>query len=658
MRNKIGRDMKKILLSLLMLCTVVSAWSYDTETVTITCGGTNDSPFTVQAQSGSDGAEGALYWLVRSGNNLKLNVQQGYYVTKVEFAATDYGYVDECDKLIGQGKAWVRYDDDTNYYSVITFSNFESDITKVTAVTITYYHVCYGKTHHEAVPGTCTTPGRAEYWECVCGKKYSDNACNNVVTDMATLDTEINPKNHATALTKEEAVAATCVSKGSMEHWYCKDCGHRFYDEAGQNQIANDNVATEIDPNNHVHGLEEHAQVNATCKDTGTYGYFSCADCKKNFTDEGGITEISNENLIISIDPKAHAVALTKVNAVAATCVSEGSIEHWFCSDCNHRFSDENGQIQITNDNVTTAIDPTNHGDKLTEVAFKNASVVEDGVYHHWHCEACGNDYADADATEDMNGKTVKAKYDADALLVGNTTVDESYLFDGAKVTFDGDMVVLAMGSDNHQYDLSETDRLMINFSHTFQLKANKDPNHTTNYYSTFFTSEGAYKVPETAKAYAGEVKSGEGTDVLNLTNVGSIIHASEAVILKATGSSITLMPSCNKAEASTGNALEGTDVAKTLGENEYALSLGQNGVGFYLWEGKEIAANKAYLSLGSVAGAKAFTFQFDNGETTAIEQPAINGKQSGDTYNLNGVRVNDNYKGIVIKNGKKILKK
>ncbi|MCQ2096026.1 MAG: hypothetical protein MJY59_04710, partial [Bacteroidaceae bacterium] len=333
-----------------------------------------------------------------------------------------------------------------------------------------------------------------------------------------------------------------------------------------------------------------------------------------------------------------------------------GKMEHWYCKDCEHCFSDENGQTQIADDNVTTDIDPNNHADKLKEVAFKNASVVEDGVYHHWHCLACGNDYADADATENMNGKTAKAKYDADALLIGNTTVDESYLFNGAKVTFDGDEVNLTIGSDVHEYELSETERLMINFSHTFKLNANKDPETTSDYYSTFYTSEGAYKVPETAKAYAGEVKSGEETDVLNLTNVGSIIHASEAVILKATGSDITLMPSYNKAEASTGNALEGTDVAKTLGADQYALSLGQNGVGFYLWNGKEIGANKAYLTLSS--DVKAFTFLFKDGETTGILKPVVDGKTDGPAYNLNGVRVNDNYKGIVIKNGKKVYQK
>ena len=648
--------MKKILLSLLMLCTTICAWSYTEETVTISCGGTNTSPFTVNAQLGSDGAEGALYWEIRNGYNLKLKAKQGYYITKVEFTQTGDN-VETWDKLQRYTtRSWVRPGDDTEYYDVITFSN-EYNFTKVTAITVTYYHVCYGKTHHEAVPGTCTTKGKAEYWECVCGKIYSDAGCSDVVTDMATLDTEIDPKNHATTLTKEEAVAATCVSEGIMEHWFCSDCKHRFSDEAGQNQIANDNVATEIDPNNHAHGLEEHAQVNATCKDTGTYGYFSCADCKKNFTDEGGTTEISNENLIISIDPKAHAVALTKVDAVAATCVSEGSIEHWFCSDCNHRFSDENGQTQIADDNVTTEIDPTNHGGKLTEVAFKNASVVEDGVYHHWHCEACGNDYADADATENMNGNTVKARYDADALLIGNTTVDESYLFNGAKVTFDGDMVVLAMGSDNHQYALSETDRLLIGFSHTFKLTANQDPAKTSDYYSTFFTSEGAYKVPATAKAYIGEVEKGEDIDVLNLTaTADGLIPASEAVILRGEESDIVLMPSCRNIDASTDNMLQGSDEPMTLPDNSYALSLGQHGVGFYDFSGSVLPAHKAYLTHDASA-AQSVGLRFSFGDTTEIDAPEMD-----DTdvviYSVSGVRLTELQQGINIVNGKKVLKR
>ena len=543
--------MKKILLSLLMLCTMVSAWSQTTETVTKTymdgenkTGIVNCKEFMILGTL--DKTTG--FWT----KGLAIGyVNQGCVITSVEFVMKS-GSIDKCESTNGNWKfdstsdKWVQ-DGTFAYDDNIAFSSTSSCL--IERVTITY---------------------------------------------------------HKHTFAHNEGVAASCVAQGRTENWYCNDCGRSYYDEKGANEVA------------------------------------------------------KAEDLVLLIDPTKHTSTLEKVEGVAATCVSKGKMEHWFCKDCKHRFSDEMGQTQITNDNVTTDIDPNNHADKLKEVAFKNASVVEDGVYHHWHCQACGNDYADADATENMNGKTAKAKYDADALLIGNTTVDESYLFNGAKVTFDGDEVNLTIGSDVHEYELSETERLMINFSHTFQLKANKDPNHTTNYYSTFYTGEGAYKVPATAKAYAGEVETGEETDVLKLADVGNIIHKSEAVILKATGSDITLMPSCNKTAASTENVLEGTDEETTLEANQYALSLGQNGVGFYLWKGKEIGANKAYLTLNAPFGAKAFTFQFDNGETTGIQEASPKSSPEGKDlmYNLNGIRVNDNHKGVVIKNGKKVLVK
>ena len=246
-----------------------------------------------------------------------------------------------------------------------------------------------------------------------------------------------------------------------------------------------------------------------------------------------------------------------------------------------------------------------------------------------------------------------------DAVTVTQTAEDDySYMLeDGVRFTFDGDNVYTTVnGQDKPGFTLSETVAIRICPARTFKLKANKDPEKPTDFYSTFYTSEGAYKVPEMAKAYIGEVKNGEKTDVLKLTDVGTIIHQSEAVILKATGTDITLMPSCNKDSTSTKNALEGTDKEKTLTTNQYALSLGQNGVGFYLWEGKAIGANKAYLTLTN--GAKALAFEF-NDEPSGIEE--VQGskfKVQGTNYNLNGMRVGDNYKGIVIQNGKKVLRR
>lgn len=197
-----------------------------------------------------------------------------------------------------------------------------------------------------------------------------------------------------------------------------------------------------------------------------------------------------------------------------------------------------------------------------------------------------------------------------------------------------------------------------------FNITANQDPDHKQNYYSTFYSRTCDFRVPESVTAYTGVVDG----SVLRLTAIeGGIIPTGEAVILRLTSADNTatkkqfdLTALITSATRSSSNALKGTDEATTLSANQYALSLGGNGVGFYLWEGKQIGANKAYLTLDDNEGenAKAFTFQFDDGEATAIEQPTISGKQSSDTYNLNGVRVDENYKGIVIKNGKKVLQK
>ena len=196
-----------------------------------------------------------------------------------------------------------------------------------------------------------------------------------------------------------------------------------------------------------------------------------------------------------------------------------------------------------------------------------------------------------------------------------------------------------------------------------FEVKANNEP-ETENYYSTFYSGTNAYKVPNGVTAYTGVVEedaSNPDASVLKLIAIEGgvipIIPADEAVILKATQSQIYLPYTTETGTKSTDNQLSGTDEAMTLGANDYALSLGQNGVGFYLWDGKPIGANKAYLKLGSV-GVKALIFQFEDGETTGILKPVMDEKKDSPAYNLNGVRVNDNHKGIVIKNGKKYVVK
>ena len=208
----------------------------------------------------------------------------------------------------------------------------------------------------------------------------------------------------------------------------------------------------------------------------------------------------------------------------------------------------------------------------------------------------------------------------------------------------------------------SGENRIPSGWTQVFEVKANKDPKYE-NYYSTFYSSKNAYKVPSGVTAYTGVVEedaSNSETSVLKLTAIADgIIPADEPVILRAKQSQVYLPYTTTTATKSTDNKLIGTDVAiDALGANDYALSLGQNGVGFYQWKDKSIDAHKAYLTLTASAGAKAFTFELKD-EPTGIESltPTLS-EGEGAIYNLNGVRVDGNYKGVVIKNGKKVYRK
>lgn len=86
-----------------------------------------------------------------------------------------------------------------------------------------------------------------------------------------------------------------------------------------------------------------------------------------------------------------------------------------------------------------------------------------------------------------------------------------------------------------------------------------------------------------------------------------------------------------------------------------YVLADKSKGVGFYrLAESVTIPAGKCYLSMPIEAGAK----DFIGFETTGISHAAMSATANDAMYNLSGQRVDSTYKGIVIKNGKKILNK
>lgn len=101
------------------------------------------------------------------------------------------------------------------------------------------------------------------------------------------------------------------------------------------------------------------------------------------------------------------------------------------------------------------------------------------------------------------------------------------------------------------------------------------------------------------------------------------------------------------------------SDGNKTGADNIYCLANKSKGVGFYqVATGVKIPANKAYLEIATATPAKYYSIGI-GGNTTgiqAIQQNSV--KADGIMYSLSGQRVGKDYKGIVICNGKKMIKK
>ncbi|MDO5447598.1 MAG: DUF5013 domain-containing protein [Prevotellaceae bacterium] len=168
--------------------------------------------------------------------------------------------------------------------------------------------------------------------------------------------------------------------------------------------------------------------------------------------------------------------------------------------------------------------------------------------------------------------------------------------------------------------------------------------------------------LPEGAFAYAITIndsktvrhKVAEGYDTEN-----NVIPANTAVLVY---SATPINENFNGAPTSTlpeiENALVGTLEPIASGnapDGAYYLAVKDDVLNFYPAGQAKLAANRAYLMIP--AGAKVEGL-FDDVITGIDEVHGSMFNAQGSKYSIEGVRVNENYKGIVIENGKKYLKK
>ncbi|MCF0202164.1 MAG: hypothetical protein HUK08_02250 [Bacteroidaceae bacterium] len=171
--------------------------------------------------------------------------------------------------------------------------------------------------------------------------------------------------------------------------------------------------------------------------------------------------------------------------------------------------------------------------------------------------------------------------------------------------------------------------------------------------------------IPEGLTAYY-LTSDGITETTINLTKYsGTSLKAGEGVIVSGTSNtSYQLEKATGEVQAIEGNQLKGCTENTTLTAGEaYLLAKNSDGTAavFKKCAAGTLAQGKAYLPATSASKLnQAQEIRVDMGGTTAITSATISSDQDseeGASYSLTGQRVSQQYKGIVIRNGKKFLK-
>ena len=222
--------------------------------------------------------------------------------------------------------------------------------------------------------------------------------------------------------------------------------------------------------------------------------------------------------------------------------------------------------------------------------------------------------------------------------------------------------------SENGLTTKSKFDFDIINMTFTvkpyFTRTTSNNPNSTG-----YMTYSSAYKtaIPDGISAYyASGLSNGE----VVLTQVSNGLWNDKAYMLKgeknteytfyATDATPSDVPSENLLKAS----VENTPVAASVtGTYHYFFSSNPEEAFYRLESDATSLAGKAYLetsnTIGSTATGAKLTFMIDDSETASIKDAtAVSYDENAPMYNLAGQRVANNFKGVVIQNGKKFIVK
>lgn len=178
--------------------------------------------------------------------------------------------------------------------------------------------------------------------------------------------------------------------------------------------------------------------------------------------------------------------------------------------------------------------------------------------------------------------------------------------------------------------------------------------------FATYYTSYPVKFSDLDLEAYT--VKLNDDKKTIEITKFDGVVPAGKVVLVKGTGNKSYRLTGSDTAGEAFDTDLKVSDgtVTSTDSKNVYGLATVGGQDGFYkASSAQKIPAKCGYLEVAKTAGAAFFSLGDITGNTTGIaDVKAETVKSDAQMYNLAGQKVGKGYKGIVIKNGKKMILK
>ena len=251
-------------------------------------------------------------------------------------------------------------------------------------------HIC--KSHLTKVPAngaSCTVDGNIEYYECSCGKYYTDSTASVEITDKASV---VIKAGHNYGTLVEEVPAkhtATELKAGMKAHYFCDKCSTYFTAEKVATTESDLVIPAPVHEYNTVNGYKEADGHADTCS-CGAHN-----TVVPHTPDREAATETDPIKCSVcgyEITPALghiHKNNLTKVPAETADCEKDGNIEYYTCS-CGKWFSDATATVEITDKDSVVIKGGHKYGELVQEVPAKHtATEQKDGMKAHYFCDEC-----------------------------------------------------------------------------------------------------------------------------------------------------------------------------------------------------------------------------------------------------------------------------